>query len=423
MVVHRRARLSPGRGLDPSGLRADTPGVRASTRRAGTTAWRSTLPAAVVAGGLLLSGCGQITLDAAGAPAQSRAVISVSPAPAAKPVSPSAPLVVAVADGRLTAVVVTGPTGELRGTLAPDGRTWTSRDRVLDYAATYTVLAGAVDRHGVPAQAQSTVRTVAPTRFLNVRISPRAGAVVGVGMPLSLSLDRDLTAAARARLEKALRVTADGVPVEGAWSWSGKDRVTFRPRDYWPGDAAITVAAPIKGMRFSGGAWGERAIRHEFRTGPAVITYVDIAAHTLTYTRDGEEVRTFPVTTGKDGFVTRSGVKVIMSKERTRLMDAATGGTDPEDPEYYRLEVDYAMRLTNSGEFLHAAPWSVRSQGEDNVSHGCTGMSTKDAAWLYTHSRVGDVVVYTGSTRRMESWNGMGLWNVPWDQWTEGSAA
>jgi lipoprotein-anchoring transpeptidase ErfK/SrfK len=103
-------------------------------------------------------------------------------------------------------------------------------------------------------------------------------------------------------------------------------------------------------------------------------------------------------------------------------MDAATGGTDPNDPEYYRLEVDYAMRVTNSGEFLHAAPWSVASQGRANVSHGCTGMSTANAAWLYANSQVGDVVVYTGSSRPMEPWNGMGLWNVPWDEWSSGSA-
>ena len=41
------------------------------------------------------------------------------------------------------------------------------------------------------------------------------------------------------------------------------------------------------------------------------------------------------------------------------------------------------MRETNSGEFLHAAPWSVGSQGNANVSHGCTGMSTANAQWLY----------------------------------------
>ena len=380
------------------------------------------MPAALLAGGLAVSGCGQVVLSA-GAPAErSRAVISVTTEPTGTHVAPSSPVVVQVADGRLTEVVVTGPRGPLAGELAPDGRTWTSTGRVLDFGATYTVTAYAVDRHGLPTTTESTLRTVTPTRFLDLRVSPRAGAVVGVGMPLTLSLDRDLGAGGRARLESTLRVRADGQPVDGAWSWDGGDSVTFRPREYWPGDAEITVVAAIKGQRFAGGTWGERNVRHTFRTGPAVITYVDMREHTLTYTRDGVKVRTFPITTGKAGFVTRSGVKVIMSKERTRLMDAATGGTDPNDPEYYRLEVDYAMRITNSGEFLHAAPWSVASQGRSNVSHGCTGMSDANAAWLYANSRVGDVVVYSGSSRRMEPWNGMGLWNVPWDEWSAGSA-
>jgi lipoprotein-anchoring transpeptidase ErfK/SrfK len=380
------------------------------------------VPVAFLVGALALSGCGQVVLSA-GAPAEaSRAVITVSPEPTGTPVAPSSPVVVAVADGRLTDVVVTGPRGPLAGTLAPDGRTWTSTGRALDFGATYVVAASAVDRFGLPASTESTLRTVTPTRFLDVRVSPRAGAVVGVGMPLTVSLDRSLGAGGRERLESALRVRADGEPVDGAWSWSGGDSVTFRPREYWPGNAEVTVVASIKGQRFADGAWGERNLRHVFRTGPAVITYVDMRTHTLTYTRDGEKVRSFPITTGKAGFVTRSGVKVIMSKERTRLMDAATGGTDPNDPEYYRLEVDYAMRVTNSGEFLHAAPWSVASQGRANVSHGCTGMSTANAAWLYANSAVGDLVVYTGSNRRMESWNGMGLWNVPWDEWSSGSA-
>ena len=95
----------------------------------------------------------------------------------------------------------------------------------------------------------------------------------------------------------------------------------------------------------------------------------------------------------------------------------------PEDSgEYYNLEVEYAMRLTWSGEFVHAAPWSVASQGKENVSHGCTGMSNEQAKWFYDLSKVGDVVVYTGSDRSLESGNGWTDWNVSWADWTAGSA-
>ena len=57
------------------------------------------------------------------------------------------------------------------------------------------------------------------------------------------------------------------------------------------------------------------------------------------------------------------------------------------------------MRVTYSGEFIHAAPWSVGSQGCANVSHGCTGMSTDNADWLYHMSVRGDVVEYVGTDR------------------------
>ena len=51
-------------------------------------------------------------------------------------------------------------------------------------------------------------------------------------------------------------------------------------------------------------------------------------------------IKTIPVTTGmtnsKPTFVTRGGIKVIMSQEQTVRMDAATTGTDPKDPELLR---------------------------------------------------------------------------------------
>ena len=80
------------------------------------------------------------------------------------------------------------------------------------------------------------------------------------------------------------------------------------------------------------------------------------------------------------------------------------------------------MRLTYSGEFIHAAPWSVGSQGYANVSHGCTGMSTENAAWLYAMSRRGDVVEYTGSDRPMTLDNGYGDWNESFGEYKQGSA-
>ena len=96
-------------------------------------------------------------------------------------------------------------------------------------------------------------------------------------------------------------------------------------------------------------------------------------------------------------------------------MDAATLDVDEGDPEYYRLDVEYAMRLTWSGEYVHAAPWSVESQGEENVSHGCTGMSLENAGWFYNMSKPGDVITYVNGSRQPEPWNGYTDWNLSWE--------
>ena len=104
-------------------------------------------------------------------------------------------------------------------------------------------------------------------------------------------------------------------------------------------------------------------------------------------------------------------------------MNSETIGIDPNIANGYDLDdVEYAMRITYSGEFLHAAPWSVGSQGYANVSHGCTGMSTANAEWLYNNSLVGDPVEFTGTDRYMTLDNGYGDWNLPFKEYKQGSA-
>jgi lipoprotein-anchoring transpeptidase ErfK/SrfK len=387
---------------------------------------RALLPATVLAvSAVALTGCsfGQLGVRAGSVTAASTATISVTPAPTGEPVTPSDPVIVQVAQGRLTDVLVTGPDGPLVGALSIDGRTWTSEQGTLDYNATYSVKASAVDRVGLPTDMTQTLTTVAPSRFLDFSVSPKADATVGVGMPIKMQLGAKLKSdSAKQALEKHLDVFVDGEQVEGSWNWLTDDVLQYRPETYWPGNADITVDANLKGVKLTKSLWGENNRSVTFRTGPAMITYVDMRTHKMKVTKDGKTIRTIPITTGKGGFETRSGVKVIMMKERTRLMDASTGGTDPSDPEYYRLTVEYAMRLTWSGEFIHAAPWSVGSQGRANVSHGCTGMSTSNAAWYYANSTPGDVVVYTGNDKMMEPGNGIGLWNISWNKWQQGSA-
>jgi len=159
----------------------------------------------------------------------------------------------------------------------------------------------------------------------------------------------------------------------------------------------------------------------KFETGASMVSTVDVNKHQMVVKRDGKVWATIPVTTGKGGFLTRSGTKVISEKYTMKVMDAATTGISQGSSEYYRLDVPYAMRVTNSGEFVHAAPWSTGSQGSANVSHGCVGMSMTNAKRLFYNTLVGDVKV-VGSPRELEPGNGWTDWNVSWKDWLKGSA-
>jgi lipoprotein-anchoring transpeptidase ErfK/SrfK len=198
--------------------------------------------------------------------------------------------------------------------------------------------------------------------------------------------------------------------------------VRWRPKTYWRPGTDVMARSKLEGVNLGGGVWGDDDDLTRFTVGAATISTVDIGKHTMTVEQGGEVIRKIPVTTGKAGWDTRVGTKVIISKQREVVMDAATLDVDESDPEYYRLDVEYAMRLTWSGEYVHAAPWSVDSQGDDNVSHGCTGMSMADAAWFYNLSKPGDVITYVNGSRQPEPWNGYTDWNLSWDQWQKGSA-
>ncbi|WP_146149317.1 L,D-transpeptidase [Kineococcus rhizosphaerae] len=371
------------------------------------------------------AGPGAGTGSPSASPSATPATITVSPANAAVDVRPDAPVTVSAADGTLTDVKVTAADGTvLDGALDAAGTTWTS-SATLSTATAYTVHAVAANVAGTATTQDSTLTTLTPAATAFPSVSPLTGKEVGVGMPVIVTFDSPVAKDRRAVVEQHLVVTASPNPVEGSWSWQSDSKVEFRPAQYWPAHSAVHVDVDLGGVEVAPGVWGKtRDI--DFTIGSAMVSTVDIAAHTLTVTRDGEVLKTIPVTLGQSGsggkFVTRSGTKVIMSLEASRQMNSETTGIGQNDPNYYNVNVKYAMRVTNSGEFLHAAPWSVGSQGRANVSHGCTGMSTENAKWMFDHSKMGDVVVYTGSDRTIEPGNGFNVWNQTYQQWQQGSA-
>jgi lipoprotein-anchoring transpeptidase ErfK/SrfK len=352
-------------------------------------------------------------------PPESRAVISV-PQARERALPPTRPIVVKAEQGRLTEVTVTDEEGRsLAGSYSDRHMTWTSNEGPLPYHTRYQVMAAAEDSDGIATRDRTWVQTVKPKAMAYTSIVPSGQSVVGVGMPIIMTFTEPVRR--KAAVEERLSVTTKPA-VTGGWYWVNDQMVRWRPRSYWKPGTDVTVRSRLQGLSFGNDVWGDENDLARFSIGTATVSTVDIDDHTMTVTQDGQVLREIPVTTGKTGWDTRVGTKVIISKNRQVVMDAATIDVAEGDPEYYRLDVEYAMRLTWSGEYVHAAPWSESDQGQDNVSHGCTGMSMENAAWFYNLSKVGDVVTYVDGTRQPEAWNGYTDWNLTWDQWKKGSA-
>lgn len=330
-------------------------------------------------------------------------------------VEPDTQVVIQAKLGRLTRISVLGPEGEVPGMLSEDGSRWTAVESGLAYAATYTIAAQAADARGRVTTIDSSFSTVAPQRFFTADVFPRAGEVVGVGEPIVVKFNKKVDN--KAEVESAMLVRTSQ-PVLGAWSWRNNRTVEFRPKSLWPGDMDVQVNLNLTGVQAQTGVFGKTNTTDAFSFRPSMVSVVDANTHTMNVYKAGELLRSIPVTAGKPGFETRSGTKVLMTKERSRIMDAATGGTSLDSPDYYRVYAEFAMRLTYSGEFVHAAPWSTGSQGSANVSHGCIGMSTANGEWWWNQNEIGDVVIVENTPRiQGDDGNGLTVWNAPWDEW------
>ena len=328
-------------------------------------------------------------------------------------------------DGRITDVTATDATGRyLAGELSADGTRWRSTSP-LAANAHYTVRVSTEDEDGAPGRKVldfDTSKPLGKTR-LKVTFGPKSG-TYGVGQPVTAKLDRPVKdKAQRAVIERALRV--DSTPaVPGAWHWVDDKELHYRPREYWPAHATLQVRSDLEGIKIGDRLWGGKAKPLKLTTGDRIIAVTDASSHSMTVYKNDEVIKELPVTTGKPGFDTRNGVKVVLGKEYFVRMRGTSIGIAEGSSDSYDLPVYYATRVTWSGEYVHAAPWSVGSQGYANVSHGCTGMSTSNAEWFFNTVHEGDVVqVINSNGHTMETFgNGFGDWNLDWKKWRDGSA-
>jgi lipoprotein-anchoring transpeptidase ErfK/SrfK len=233
--------------------------------------------------------------------------------------------------------------------------------------------------------------------FAIASVLPTRGEVVGVAHPVMVTFGRPIgNHANRHAAERALEVKS-APAMTGKFEWLDNDVVQWVPDHFWP--AHSTVALSVDGLST------------EFKTGPAVVGVASISDHTFRVTIDGleagpprplpaphhrphfGEAGVLPASMGRPHFPTPVGSYTVMSKERSLIMDSSSVGVPIDDPEGYRLTVDYAVRFTSRGLFVHSAPWAVNSLGLDNVSHGCISLSPEDAEWYYSTVNIGDPII------------------------------
>ncbi|WP_254666182.1 Ig-like domain-containing protein [Streptomyces sp. WMMB 322] len=376
--------------------------------------------------GAPLAGCGAMVEPQT--PAQ---LIEVKPRDGARDVTAGSRLRVTATEGRLEKVRVTrrsrGEGHAVPGAISPDGRTWLPEEsaRQLRLGSKYRIDVTALDEEGRRAARHTSFTTKAqPRRFIGF-FTPEHRQTVGTGMILSIRFNRRI--ADREAVERGISVTASP-QVEVAPHWFGRTRLDFRPEEYWQPGTRVTLDLRLRGVRGAPEVYGVQSKRVHFTVGRDRRSVVDARSHTMTVRQNGEIVSRVPVTTGSAKNPTYTGEMVISEKFEVTRMNARTVGFGGE---YDIEDVPHAMRLTESGTFLHGNYWaSKRTFGRENVSHGCIGLPDRKggdplspAGEFFRSSLTGDVIsVRNSGERRVAPDNGLGGWNMSWSAWKAGTA-
>jgi lipoprotein-anchoring transpeptidase ErfK/SrfK len=231
-------------------------------------------------------------------------------------------------------------------------------------------------------------------RLAIASVLPTRGDVVGVAHPVVVTFSAPI--ANRHAAERAIEVKS-APAMTGKFEWLDNDVVQWVPDRFWP--AHSTVALSVSGLST------------EFQTGPTVVGVANTSNHTFTVSIDGVEAGpppglpaphhrphwgedgVFPASMGRPEYPTPVGIYTVLAKERSIIMDSSSVGIPITDPDGYLLTVDYAVRFTSRGLFVHSAPWAVNSLGFENVSHGCISLSPEDAEWYFNTVNIGDPVI------------------------------
>ena len=249
---------------------------------------------------------------------------------------------------------------------------------------------------GTPAGQNPTPYTGQPV-FAPPTFNPTNGSKVGAAKPIYINFQRPI--ADRALAEQAIHISSVP-PVPGRFYWTSDSQVRWRPQDFWPAGTVVNIDA--------GGT------KSSFTVPEQLVATIDDATHQMTIVRNGKVEKTIPVSMGMaaGGHTTPNGTYYVLEKFPTIVMDSSTYGVPVNSANGYKLNVQLAVRIDNSGNFVHSAPWSVSDQGKRNVSHGCINISPDNAKWFYDNFGSGDPVVIKNSKGIYNQPDGASDWQI-----------
>lgn len=403
---------------------------------------------AVLGGVLMLSACNdagndkakssaetgksQADVDAAAAKDTSKARIAITPKDGATNIGLNDATNVTVSDGTLTKVELKTTDGTaVPGKITADGKTW-KPDGALKRSTKYALAATAKDEAGREAHENASFTTISPENSFVGSFIPDEGETVGVGMPVSITFDKPI------KDQKAVQAgitvsSTSGQEVVG--HWFGNQRLDFRPEQYWQANSTVTLKLALQGVQGAPGIQGVQNKTVTFKIGRSQVSTVDTKTKKMTVTRDGQVLRTIPISAGSPDNPTYNGQMVISEKFKETRMDGSTVGFKNSEGkgEYDIKDVPHAMRLSTSGTFIHGNYWGSDSIfGSVNTSHGCVGLNDakgandpdQPGAWFFDNSLIGDVVTVVNSPdKTIKPDNGLNGWNMSWAEWKAGPSA
>ncbi len=329
-------------------------------------------------------------------------------------VEPLGPITVEAQAG-LAEITMTNDAGkEVEAELNADKTKWETSEP-LGYGRTYTIEAKDEDGQSL----RTSFTTVTPTSTASAYMGPLDGSTVGVAQAVTIRFDQPIKDTKA--VEDAIEVETSN-DTEGGFFWIDPYELRWRPKEYWEPGTEVTVHADLYGKNLGGGVYGAGDTETSFSIGELTETVVDNNLKLLRVYRNHELVREFPISLGRDGqFDTPNGIYVVGDAHKALTMDSRTYGLGLEKGGYV-TDVDYATQLSYSGIYVHSAPWAAGALGSYNQSHGCINASYENAKWFQEYVRRGDPVEVRGTAgATLTPYDGLGYWNLDWEQRSGGS--